>query len=344
MLKLLVLLTKSLPPSSRLRMTACFDEFHKRGIETTGIPIPSNFLGRIGLLRLATNHDVVIIQKKTSFHLFELSLLKRANNNIIFDMDDAVMFHELEHHKPLSGKNFIKFIRTVNHCRAVVAGNTSLAKYAEANCNIVKVLPTPVDLARYCTKDYSQATDAITIGWIGVAGSLHFLRQLAPTLQELATEFPQLQLKIICNDFIDIPGVPTIKQIWTLENETEQLRSFDIGIMPLADSLWARGKCGYKILQYFGAGVPAVASPVGINIEFIRHLQTGMLASTPNEWKEALRALIIDTNLRKSIGLAGRHELESKYALTNYATGYAQLIHDMCDRDTLQSNQKKAAP
>lgn len=334
-LRLLVLLTKRQPPSSRLRMTACFDEFRKHGIEAAGMPIPSDFLGRLGLLRLAANHDAVCIQKKTSFHPLELGLLRRANRNLIFDMDDAVMFHELEHHKPLTGKNFIKFIRTIDHCRAVVAGNTSLAKYAEANCDIVKVLPTPVDLARYRVKDYGQATDAITIGWVGVAGSLHFLRWLAPTLQELAGEFPQLQLKIVCNDFIDIPGVPTVKQTWALEDETEQLRSFDIGIMPLADSLWARGKCGYKILQYFGAGVPAVASPVGINVEFIRHRQTGMLADTPAEWKEALRALILDADLRKRIGLAGRHEVESKYALTNYAAGYAQLIHDMCDHDVL---------
>ncbi|MBM3273003.1 glycosyltransferase family 4 protein [Candidatus Kaiserbacteria bacterium] len=335
MLSLLVLLTKRQPPSSRLRMTACFDEFHKHGIEATSIPIPSDFLGRIGLMRQAARHDFVIIQKKTSFHSFELGLLQRANRNLIFDMDDAVMFHELEHHKPLTGKNFIKFIRTINHCRAVVAGNTSLAKYAEANCDIVKVLPTPVDLARYRVKDYSQTTDAITIGWVGVAGSLHFLRQLVPTLQELAGEFPRLQIKIVCNDFIDIPGVPTVKQTWALEDETEQLRSFDIGIMPLADSLWARGKCGYKILQYFGAGVPAVASPVGINVEFIRHRQTGMLANTPAEWKDSLRALILDADLRKRIGLAGRHEVESKYALTNYAAGYAQLIHDMRDLDVL---------
>lgn len=330
MLKLLVLLTKNQPPSSRVRMTACFNEFRKHGIEPTSIPIPSDFFSRMSILRRAKQHDAVIIQKKTSFRSIELNLLRRANRNIIFDMDDAVMFHELEHHKPLTGKNFIKFIRTIDHCRAVVAGNSTLAKFAEANCNLVKVLPTPIDLSRYQVKKYGDISEKIIIGWIGVAGSLHYLHQLAPVLQELASEFHSLELKIISNDFIEIPGVKIIKQIWKLEEESEQLQTLDIGIMPLTDTLWARGKCGYKILQYFAAGVPAVASPVGINNEFIRHHQNGMLASTPSEWKIAIRSLLLDPALRKSIGLAGRQEVE-KYSLNNYADGYAQLIHKACE-------------
>ena len=119
---MLFLLTKRQPPSSRLRVLNCLPAYHEAGIETTVMPIPSDPIGRIGMLRAMTANDVVLIQKKTSFHPLELALMKRLNPRIIFDMDDAVMFHELEHRQPLTGKNFLKFIRTVNHCAAVVAG------------------------------------------------------------------------------------------------------------------------------------------------------------------------------------------------------------------------------
>ncbi|MDO9224744.1 MAG: glycosyltransferase [Pseudomonadota bacterium] len=309
-------------------MTACFDEFRKHDIEATGLPIPSGPLGRLRMLREAARHDVVLIQKKTSFRTLELKLLRRANPRLVFDMDDAVMFHELEHHQPLTGKNMIKFLRTIDHCAAVVAGNRFLAAFAEANCPHVTVLPTPVDTRLYRLKDYQAPSDTVTVGWLGVSGNLHYLRRLAPVFQELAREFPQFRLKIVSNDFIDIPGVPIIKERWSLEGEVESLRSFDIGIMPLDDSLWARGKCGYKILQYFGVGVPAVASPVGINAEFIENGVTGILAANNGQWAESLRSLIVNADARRRLGLAGNAELCGKYSLNKYAAGYAIMLHE----------------
>ena len=329
MLKLLVLLTKRQPPSSRLRMTACFEEFRKHGVEATAIPIPSGLFGRIQLLREATRHDVVLIQKKTSFRGFELKALRQANPRLLFDMDDAVMFHELEHHQPLTGKNLIKFLRTIEHCAAVVAGNRFLAAFAEANCPHVAVLPTPIDTNLYRLKDYETPSDTVTVGWLGVSGNLHYLQRLAPVFQALAQEFPQFRLKIVSNDFIDIPGVPIIKELWSLGGELESLRSFDIGIMPLDDSLWARGKCGYKILQYFGVGIPAVASPVGINTEFITNGSTGFLTNSLVEWESALVALINDVNLRQKMGLQAYQTLTQKYSMQHYAESYANIIHSV---------------
>ncbi len=299
------------------------------GIEASGMPIPSGVIGRFRLLREVVRHDVVIIQKKTSFRLLELKLLHHANPRLVFDMDDAVMFHELEHHQPLTGKNMIKFLRTIDHCAVVVAGNRFLACFAEANCKRVEVLPTPVDVSRYRLKDYDILSETVTVGWLGVSGNLHYLQRLAPVFQKLAREYPQFRLKIVSNDFIDIPGVPVIKERWSLEGELESLRSFDIGIMPLNDTLWARGKCGYKILQYFGVGVPAVASPVGINTEFISQGITGMLADSQDAWLDALRGLIDDPHLRRSMGLAAYDRLSANYTLIQYTRQYSELIHDM---------------
>jgi len=241
-------------------------------------------------------------------------------------MDDAVMFHELEHHQPLTGKNLLKFLRTINHCAAVVAGNRFLAGFAEPNCKRVIVLATPVDTAHYRLKDYNAPSDTVTVGWLGVSGNLHYLHRLAPVFQSLAKEFPQFRLKIVSNDFIDIPGVPIVKERWSLETEIDSLRSFDVGIMPLDDTLWARGKCGYKILQYFGVGVPAVASPVGINAEFIIPGVTGMLASHQKEWLHTLRQLAGDHMLRKSMGLAGYDYLCASHTLEQYVKRYATFL------------------
>lgn len=325
-MKLLVLLTQRQPPSSRLRMTACFDEFRKHSIEATGLPIPSGVIGRLGLLREAARHDVVLIQKKTSFRGFELKALRWANPRLLFDMDDAVMFHELEHHQPLTGKNMIKFLRTIDHCAGVVAGNSFLAGFAEANCSRVIVLPTPVDIARCLPKDNMALTDTVTVGWLGVSGNLHYLETLAPVFRHLAQEFPQFRLKIVSNAFIDMEGVPIIKERWSLEGEAASLASFDIGLMPLNDTLWARGKCGYKILQYFGAEVPAVASPVGINSEFVQHGHNGLLATDAGEWLVALRSLLADATLRRQMGAHGRKLLEEKYSLQCYVEQYAAFI------------------
>lgn len=329
-LRVLALLSQRLLPSSRLRLKACFDDFLGKGIEASAMPIPSGPLGRIRMIIEAGKHDVIIIQKKTSLKSFELALLRWRNPRIVFDMDDAVMFHELEHSKRLSGKDLPKFLRTINHCAGVVAGNAFLARFAEPNCPRVKILPTPIDIRTYAVKDYdAEVPEAVTVGWLGVAGNLRYLRRLAPVFQRLALRHPKFRLKIVSNGFIDIPGVTIIKEQWSLETENQALCSFDIGIMPLDDSLWSRGKCGYKILQYMGVGAPAVASPVGINTEFIRPGKNGLLATTEEDWEAALEQLISDPSYRRQLGLQGRADVESRYSLERYVEQYASFLREV---------------
>lgn len=330
-MKVLFLLTKRQPPSSRLRVMNCLDIYRAAGVEPTVLPIPSSLIDRIRMLQAVAQNDVVLIQKKTSFHPVELALMRRLNPRIIFDMDDAVMLHELEHHKPLTGKNLIKFIRTVNHCAAVVAGNRFLAAFAEPNCKRVYELPTPIDTQRYELKDYSTHSDKVIIGWVGVRGNLHYLKRLEPVFQKLCAEFPNVYLKIVSNDFIDMDGVRIIKERWALDTEIESLRSFDIGIMPLDDTLWARGKCGYKILQYMGVGVPAVASPVGINSEFIRQGETGFLASSSEDWHKALKALVAEHKMRQEFGLKGRCLVEQYYSQDYFSAQYLKVFREVVD-------------
>lgn len=329
-MNVLFLLTKNRPPSSRLRITNCLKTWEKKGINCTVLPIPSGIKGRYQILKLAKANDLIVIQKKTSFRSFELKLLHKTNPNILFDFDDAVMFHELEHHKPLKGKYFTKFIRTINHCSTVVAGNNFLASFAKKNCTNVHILPTPVDIRNKPLKDWHQPSDKIILGWLGVSGNLHYLKELAPVLKQLTINFPNLFLKIVSNDFIEIEGVNIIKTKWSLEEEAHFLTTFDIGLMPLKDDIWSQGKCGYKILQYFGAGIPAVASPVGINTEFVINGVTGYLASSLQEWEAALTQLISNKQHRIDCGMNGYKRIQEKYSQEIYEEKYFEIMTSSC--------------
>lgn len=326
MIKLLVLLTKREPPSSRLRFRNCAAEFIKNGIEPTFLPIQSGPIDRFRLFLRSKDFDVIIIQKKTSFRKFELAFLRFLNPNIIFDYDDAVMFHELEQGQPLNGKNIVKFFRTIKYCKAVVAGNKFLSEFAKPNISLIQVLPTPINTEKYTIKNYLMDKKNIHIGWIGVSGNLKYIERIKPVFKEISKKHPNVVLKIISNTFISMDDVRTEFKKWRSDEEIEDLRNLDIGIMPLDDSLWTRGKCGYKILQYMGVGVPVVASPVGINKEFIKHGENGFLANALDEWFKYIDLLIINPDKRKKMGLNGREMIENKYSEKKYTKKYSNVI------------------
>jgi glycosyltransferase involved in cell wall biosynthesis len=269
---------------------------------------------------------VVVLQKKTSLHPLELFLIRHANPNLVFDFDDAVMFHELEHGKPLRAKSFAKFLRTVRACRAVVAGNEFLAGFARPICSEVHVLPTPIDTERYQPRGPASRDGTFTVGWIGTPGGLVHLTALADVLRDMTRKAEGFCLKIVSSDFIDLPGVEVVRKRWRLEEEITDLQTFDIGIMPLQDTLWTRGKCGYKILQYMGVGLPVVASPVGINTELVRHGETGFLAADAPTWRDALERLAADHTVRARMGTAGRARVLRHYSRTAYVAAYVSIL------------------
>ena len=325
-MKILFLLSKRQPPSSRLRITSMVPALEREGWSCTVLPIPSDPAGRLRMIGACRRHDVVVLQKKTSLHPLELFLMRHANPNLVFDFDDAVMFHELEHGKPLRVKSFAKFLRTVKACRAVVAGNEFLAGFARPLCPEVHVLPTPIDTDLYRPKDHRTRGDGVTVGWLGTPGGLGHLEDLAGVFRDVSSKVEGFRVKIVSSAFIDLPGVEVVKKRWRLEEEIADLQSFDIGIMPLQDSLWTRGKCGYKILQYMGVALPVVASPVGINAELVRHGETGLLAGDAPAWREALETLAADSALRARMGAAGWDRVGRRYSQHEYTKAYTWIL------------------
>lgn len=316
-------------PSTRLRLRECLDHYAKLGVETTVLTTRrSSMAGQAKIIREARQHDAVLLFKTLGFSPLELFLLRRANPHIIFDFDDAVMFREQKHRRPITGKNFRKFLRTVKSCAAVVAGNEFLASFARASGRRAVVLPTSIDVRKYQLKQHREGL-GLTIGWLGLSDGLPYLRHIQPALKRLSQKFPGLKLKVISDKPLHLDGVVVENDTWKIETEQANLSSFDIGIMPLWDSVWTRGKCGYKILQYMGVGTPVVASDVGVNGEIITSGENGFLARTEEDWVRALGSLIENAEQRKTFGLRGRKLVEEHYSLESFTSGYVRLLHEV---------------
>jgi len=179
----------------------------------------------------------------------------------------------------------------------------------------VFVLPTCIDTSLYPQKKKISNRHEIVLGWIGTKGNLRYLKKLEPVFKTLGQRFPQVKLKIVSNDSYDSAHLPVINKLWKLEDENEDLISFDIGLMPLNDDLWSKGKCGLKIVQYLSVGVPVVCTPVGINSDIVKNGENGFWAADDQEWVDRLSNLIQNPDLRLQMGLKGIETVEREYSL-----------------------------
>ena len=153
----------------------------------------------------------------------------------------------------------------------------------------------------------------MTLGWIGDHGSIHYLEKMKPIFERIGEKYPHVELKIVCDTFFDCDRMKVIKKNWSSEEEVADLQGFDIGLMPLVDDPWSWGKCGLKIIQYQGVGVPVVCTPVGINKDLVEDGVNGFYAMTPEEWEEKLSLLIENSGLRERMGREGRRRVLENY-------------------------------
>ena len=321
-------------PSTRLRLRDCVAHYSQLGVETTILSARRSSLSeRFRVLREAARHDVIVLFKTIGFAEFELKLLRRGKPRIVFDFDDAVMFREQKHQRPLRDEDFQKFLKTLKYCAVGVAGNDFLASFAEACGRRTIILPTPIDVEKYHVKKRVDGLGS-TVGWLGLSDGLAYVRHIQPALRQLSKQFPNLKLKIVSDKPLQLDGITIDNQIWRAETEQKNLASFDIGIMPLWDSVWTRGKCGYKILQYMGVGTPVVASNVGVNSQIIKSGENGFLARTEDDWVKSIAALIDNTELRRRFGLRGRELVEKEYSIERFANRYVDLLREVALPDS----------
>ena len=288
-------------------------------------------------LRDARTFDAILIYREIfpiGPALIERLLGAGERPPIVFDFDDAIFLPSVsDANRPiLPLKAPGKVATIIRHSDRVIAGNAYLAAYARRFSDAVTVIPTVVDTARFVPRlDAASGNGAAAargpiVGWIGSPTTASYIRGLAPVLRR-AAERHRFVLRVSgAGEPLDVPGVATEQPPWALDREVELFNTCDVGVYPLADDEWSRGKCGFKAIEFMACGVPVVASAVGVNREIIDDGVNGFLASTDDEWVDKLGRLLADRDLRRRLGEAGRRTIEERYSLRVHAPALAEVI------------------
>lgn len=274
---------------------------------------------RLRALASAQHYDLVVIEKELLPYFpytVEAVLSGRIRARVAL-YDDATHVYYRRHPNPVI--RFLcrgKIARVMRASSHVIVWNEYLRDYALKHNPNVSVVNTAVDLRRYEVKRYGQEEPRgpVVLGWIGTPNSYPYLRTLEGAFRELAARY-DLELHVISSEPYDSPNIRVINKRWTIESEVDDLRAIDVGLMPLPDDEWTRGKSAAKAIQYMAVGVPAVCSPIGVNCQIIEDGVNGFLASGREEWTAKLAMLIENPALRREIGLNGRRTVEAGYCL-----------------------------
>jgi glycosyltransferase involved in cell wall biosynthesis len=285
---------------------------------------------RLGqVLFLAPKYDAVwICREMAPFGppILEQLLIRRCKR-VVLDVDDALHVSDKASSRmiPRLLRDRGKFVRMAHAYNAIVCGSRNLAEYYGQFSANVSVIPTAVNVSQY--GGIARApSPAVRIGWIGTPLNRHHLEMLREALSGLARERRFELVLVGLNEPLDW-DLPSIRYVeWNLREELAFFAHFDIGIMPLEDSAFARGKCAFKLIQYMAAGLPVVASPVGASCEVVKDGANGFLASTDEEWISALRLLIDDVGLRQKMGANGRTFVRDSYSATKLWPVYSTIL------------------
>lgn len=331
-------------PGQRYRLEQWEPLLRERGVEITYAPfedeelhsvvykpgqmgkklqlVSRNLARRLSTISKARKYDLVYILREAALlgpAVFE-RLLYQQRVPFVFDFDDAIF---VTYRSPSNGYlSYLKFAsKTKTICRLashVMVGNPYLAEYAgEVNDNVT-VIPTTIDTDKYRVAPPRDSDGPLTIGWTGSYSTVQHLDTLRGALQKLA-ETESFRLRVIGTPTYELAPVQVEAMQWRAATELEDLSAIDIGVMPLPDDKWSKGKCGLKALQFMALGVPTICSPVGVNTDIIQDDENGFLAATEGEWVEKLTRMLRSAELRRRLGQAGRATVEEKYSAVTQA-------------------------
>jgi glycosyltransferase involved in cell wall biosynthesis len=316
-------------PSFRHRMRTLVDPLRDAGWQVRTERFPS---GRYGL-RTWERRELFRWADVTVLHQIKLSsiearLFAAYSRGLIFDVDDAIYVRKprrLGDVPDESAWRKKKFAATCRWADAVAAGNDVLAGVARTSAREVVVLPTSIDIASY-QPTTAGPSDPPSVAWIGSPENLIYLDMIRPALARLTKRHPALKLRVICSEFPQWGDVAVERVAWSSATEAQSLAGAHIGVMPLTDDAWSRGKCAFKLLQYMAAALPCVASPVGANTEAVLDGINGFYATDVDEWERSLERLIVSPQLRASFGEKGRAHVQERYSLRAYRDNYLSLL------------------
>jgi glycosyltransferase involved in cell wall biosynthesis len=316
-------------PSFRHRMRSIVGSLEAAGWQVRTERFPSGRYGlrtweRRNLLRWA---DVTVLHQIKLSGL-EARLIASLTRHRVFDVDDAIYVRKPRRlGEPANDSIWRrrKFAATCRWVDVVAAGNEVLATEARRTAQDIAILPTSIDASSY-QATFAAPDDPPTIAWIGSPENLVYLEMIRPALARLASRHPTLKVRVICSEFPDWPEINVERIAWSSATEAQSLAAAHIGVMPLTDDEWARGKCAFKLLQYMAAALPCVASPVGANTEAVIDGVNGFHAKNNDEWEINLGRLIDSADLRARFGAAGHAHVEQRYAMRTYRANYVALL------------------
>ncbi len=294
-------------------------------------------LKHIASLRDLSRFDVLFLYREMlpiGPAVVERLLAIRGRPPIVFDFDDAIFLPSVS-----EANQFIRALKApgkvatiIRHSDRVIAGNEYLAAYARRFTDAVTVIPTCVDTTRFVpspsafSRNGSGAAHEPIVGWIGSPTTAPYVRSLADVLRRVREQHAFTLRVSGAGDTVTVPGVDIEQPAWSLSDEVELFNTCDVGVYPLADDEWSRGKCGFKAIEFMACGVPVVASAVGVNREIIQDGVNGFLASSEREWVEKIGSLLSDRELRKRFGEDGRRTVEERYSLRINAPALADAL------------------
>jgi glycosyltransferase involved in cell wall biosynthesis len=342
-------------PGQRFRLEQWQPWLQQRGVEITYAPFEDEelhavlyksgnlkekmrmvaraFKRRISVLRTVRQYDLVYVFREASLlgpPVFE-RWVHRSGVPLIFDFDDAIFVPYIS-----PANRYLSLLKqptkTRTICRLashVMAGNPYLAEYARRVNDRVTIIPTTIDTAKYALPEAKAPVGPPVIVWSGSYSTVQHLDTLRNALQRLAKQ-ETFRLRVIGTPSYRLDGVEVEAMPWRSQTEVEDLAGGDIGIMPLPDDRWSKGKCGLKALQYMALGIPTVCSPVGVNTDIIQDGKNGMIAASEDEWINKLTQLLRSAELRSILGRAGRITVATQYSAAVQAPRVFQVLEAVC--------------
>jgi glycosyltransferase involved in cell wall biosynthesis len=290
-----------------------------------------------GIIR--PRYDVLFVERESFFMggaWFEWLAARSAP--LVFDFDDAIWIHGVsEGNKRFAFlKNTDKISHIVRMAHTVVAGNPYLADWAHQYNRNVRIVPTTIDTDLYVPRPGGVHSCApVVIGWSGSFSTIEHFKLAIPALLRVKDRFgDQVKFKVIGDGNYRHETLGVVGEPWDIASEVAELQKIDIGIMPLPDDEWARGKCGLKGLQYMALGIPTLMSPVGVNTDIICDSENGYLPGSEDEWVQRLSQLVDDANLRRRIGNMGRQTVIEKYSVFRWRDTYEEIIRNAAGKSS----------
>jgi glycosyltransferase involved in cell wall biosynthesis len=289
--------------SFRQRVQVYLGILRDLGIDCEVVPLPGGVAARARLFSQAGRYDGVFLHKK-KLSLLDAFCLRRYARKIIYNYDDAILYDEKSPAKP-RWRRGIAFARTVKLADMVLVGSSYLADFARRHNSNVQVLPIGLQTREYRPEESASRDGKIRLVWIGSKSTLKYLRQIEGVLEEIGCRYEQAVLRIVCDEFLDLANLAVEKRRWAAQTRATDLATSDIGLAPLPDDPFTRGKCSFKVLEYSASGLPVVASPIGTNAQYVQEGVTGFLCDGAAQWAEKIGQLIENAALRRTMGRAG---------------------------------------